>query len=90
MKHKGYDYADLMFYGWHLEIRRNIPQQFDVRKGNSATIELAVVRKMIEIIRQYEKEDFTFHSRRQGRSLKLSARLRDTESLEQFLLREFF
>jgi hypothetical protein len=87
---KSYDYAEFTFFGWHREVRRNISQQIEVRKGDSATIELAIVRRMISIIRQYEQEDFTWHSRRLGRSLKLSARVRDSTGLEEFMLREFF
>lgn len=86
----GYDYAEFTFFGWHREVRRDIAQQYEVRKGNNATIQLAVVRKMIEIIREYEQEDFTWNSHRLGRSLKLSARQRDTATLEEFLQREFF
>jgi hypothetical protein len=86
----GYDYAEFVFFGWNREVRRDIAQQIEVRKGNHATIHLAIVRKMIEIIREYEQDEFTWTSPRLGRSLKLSARLRDTATLEEFLLREFF
>jgi hypothetical protein len=90
VKSRNIDYAEFMFFGWNLEIRRDIAQQFEVRRGNHATIELAIVRKMIEIIRQYEQDEFTWNSRRLGRSIKLSARLRDNAGLEEFMLREFF
>jgi len=90
VKNRNVDYAEFVFFGWNRDIRRDIAQQFEVRRGNHATIELAIVRKMIEIIRQYSQDDFTWNSRRLGRSLKLSARLRDNAGLEEFLLREFF
>jgi len=86
----GYDNAEFAFFGWNKEIRRNIKQQIEVRKGNNSDIRIAVVRKMISIIREYEQEDFRWDSYRLGRSLTLSARARDNAGLEDFMLREFF
>jgi hypothetical protein len=86
----GYDSAEFAFFGWNKEIRRNTMQQIEVRKGNNSDIRIAVVRKMISIIREYEQEDFRWDSYRLGRSLTLSARARDNEGLEEFMLREFF
>jgi hypothetical protein len=86
----GYDNAEFAFFGWNREIRRNIKQQIEVRKGNNSDIRIAVVRKMISIIREYEQEDFRWESYRLGRSLMLSARARDNAGLEEFMLREFF
>jgi hypothetical protein len=90
IKSKGVDYAEFMFYGWHADARRDLSQLVEVRKGGNSTIELAVVRKMIEIIRSYEQADFSWHSYRLKRSVMLSARPRDTATLEDFLMREFF
>ncbi len=86
----GYDYAEFAFFGWNKEIRRNIKQQIEVRKANNSDIRIAVVRKMISIIRGYEQEDFLWESYHLGRSLMLSARARDNAGLEEFMLREFF
>jgi hypothetical protein len=86
----GYDNAEFNFFGWNKDIRRNIQQQIEVRKGNNSDIRIAVVRKMISIIREYEQEDFVWESYRLGRSLVLSARARDNAGLEDFMLREFF
>jgi len=86
----GYDNAEFNFFGWNKEIRRNIKQQIEVRKGNNSDIRIAVVRRMIAIIRDYEQEDFLWESYRLGRSLSLSARARDNAGLEEFMLREFF
>jgi hypothetical protein len=86
----GYDNAEFNFFGWNKEIRRNTKQQIEVRKGNNSNIRIAVVRKMISIIREYEQEDFVWESYRLGRSLSLSARARDNAGLEEFMLREFF
>jgi len=86
----GFDRAEFVFYGWNKDIRRNSSQLIDVRKGEHADIRIAVVRRMIAIIREHEKEEFTWESRRLGRVITLSARPRDTVGLEDFLMREFF
>ena len=90
IEHMYYDYADFQFYGWNRDIKRNTRQLIEVRLGNNKDIRLAVVRKMISIIREHEKEDFRWDSERFGRSFNLSARERDTAALESFLMREFF
>jgi len=86
----GYDVAEFAFFGWNKEIRRNTKQLIEVRKGDNSDIRIAVVRKMIAIIREYERDDFVWDSYRLGRSLTLSARARDNAGLEDFMLREFF
>jgi hypothetical protein len=86
----GYSDAEFLFFGWNKDIRRNTKQLIEVRKGNNADTRIAVVRRMIAIIREYEQQDFVWESRRLGRSLMLSARQRDNAGLEQFLMQEFF
>lgn len=86
----GYDNAEFAFFGWNREIRRNTKQLIEVRKGNNSDIRIAVVRKMISIIREYEQEDFHWESIRLGRTLMLSARASDNAGLEEFMMREFF
>jgi hypothetical protein len=86
----GYDSAEFVFFGWNKEIRRNTKQLIEVRKGANSDMRIAVVRRMISIIREYERDDFRWDSYRLGRSLTLSARARDNEGLEEFMLREFF
>lgn len=90
IRHMGYDYAEFAFFGWSKEIRRNTSQLIEVRKGTNPDIRIAVVRRMIAIIREHEQGDFTWESHRLGRSITLSARPRDTAGLEEFLMREFF
>lgn len=85
-----YDYAEFLFHGWNKDVGRNTKQLIDVRRGNNNDIRIAVVRKMIAIIREYEGEDFLWQSRRLGRSITLSARARDNAGLEEFMMREFF
>jgi hypothetical protein len=86
----GYESAEFIFFGWNKEIRRNTKQLIEVRKGTNSDIRIAVVRKMIAIIREYEHEDFLWESQRLGRNLTMSARLRDNAGLEDFMMREFF
>jgi hypothetical protein len=90
IRHKGYDYAEFLFYGWNKDIRRNTTQVIEVRKADHSTIELAIVRRMIAIIRDHEQGDFMWQSPRSGRNVTLSARARDNAGLEAFMLREFF
>jgi hypothetical protein len=84
------DEASFVFYGWNKEIRRNSRQTIEVKRGTNPDIRLAVVRRMIVIIREHEREDFTWVSQRLGRDVTLSARPGDTAGLEDFLLKEFF
>ena len=90
IRHKGYDYAEFLFYGWNKDIRRNTAQLIPVRKAGHSTIELAIVRRMIAIIREHEQGDFVWQSPRSTRNITLSARARDNAGLEAFLMREFF
>jgi hypothetical protein len=85
-----YDSAEFFFFGWNKLIRRNAQQMIEVRKGDNATIELAVVRKMIAIIRDQTAGDFIWESVRVSREVTLSARPADNAGLEEFLLKEFF
>ena len=90
LKHVGYQDAEFEFYGWSNEIGRRATQMFEVRKGDNSDIRLAVVRKMIAIIREEKHEDFVWESQRLGRNVTLSARMADNAGLEEFLMREFF
>jgi len=85
-----FDYAEYLFYGWNVDIRRNTTQRITVRKGSQPDIQRAIVRSMIEIIRRHEQGDFLWESRRLGRNITLSARLSDDGGLEDFLMKEFF
>lgn len=85
-----YSEAEFIFYGWNKDIRRNTSQLIEVRKGNHSDIKLAVIRRMIAIIREHESGDFLWESDRLGRDVTLSARPADNAGLEEFLMREFF
>lgn len=86
----GYDSAEFHFFGWNSAIQRESRQVIEVRRGTNPSTELAVVRRMIAVIRQEADGDFMWESRRLGREVKLSARKADNAGLEDFLLREFF
>ncbi len=86
----GYDYAEFSFIGWNSDIRRRTKQLVEVRKGGNSDIRIAVVRKMISIIREQEPVQFDWDSRRLGRTITLSSRMRDNAGLEDFMLQEFF
>ena len=85
-----YDDAQFSFYGWSKEINKRTFQVIDVRKGTNENISIAVVRKIISIIREYEPGDFRWHSLRLSRDLTLSARPEDNADLEKFMMQEFF
>ena len=86
----GHDDAEFIFYGWDKEARRNMARLVEVTKGANSDIRIAVVRRIIAIIRDHEQGDFRWESSRLGRSLTLSARARDNAGLEDFMMHEFF
>ena len=89
IKRMAYDDAAFEFFGWNTEMGRQTPQMIEVRRGNNPDMRIAVVRRMIVIIREHEHEDFTWEGRR-GRVVTLSARPADTAALEKFLLQDLF
>jgi len=62
----------------------------EVRRGDNASMEIAVVRKMIAIIREHVSADFVWESPRLHRIVTLSARMGDNAGLEDFMMLEFF
>jgi hypothetical protein len=84
------DEAEFLFFGWSNEAKRRQTQAIEVKRGAAPNIHIAVVRRMIAIIREDVDGDFTFRSARSGRDVQLSARVEDNTELEQFMLREFF
>ena len=85
-----YDDAEFRFFGWHKEAARKLPQVIEVRLGNNGDMRIAIVRRMIVLIRETEQGDFSWDSYRLGRIVTLSARPHDTAGLEEFMLSEFF
>jgi hypothetical protein len=90
IKRMAYDDAVFEFYGWNKDVGQRTPQSFEVRKGNNPDMRIAVIRRMIAIIRDYQKEDFIWESHRLGHNVTLSARQADNAALEEFLMHEFF
>lgn len=85
-----YDNAEFYFFGFDKDIRRNAKQRIEVRKGDNSDIRIAVVRKMISIIRENVSGDFTWVSQRLGRQVRLSARPGDNAELEDFIMHDIF
>jgi len=87
--HKSTRVGSFAFNGW--KTRTNSWRQvIEVDAGLGGDIDLAMVRKMIDLIRTHYKGDFQWESQRLGRVIRLSARVEDSQELEQFLLKEFF
>jgi outer membrane biosynthesis protein TonB len=90
IKRMDYDDAAFEFFGWNNEMGRKTPQLIEVRRGNNSDMRVAVVRKMIAIIREYSKGDFVWRSPRYEGGVTLSARVSDNAELENFLMHDFF
>ena len=85
-----YDDGEFVFYGWKDDPDPKPAQTIQVRLGANPDMRIAVVRRMIALIREHEQGDFQWQSWRLGRIVVLSARQDDNAGLEEFLLREFF
>jgi hypothetical protein len=90
MKSMDFAEAEFYFFGWNKDISRNSKQLIEVRRGENSDIRIAVIRRMIAIVREHETGDFLWESPRLGRQLTLSARQKDNAELEAFLMQEFF
>lgn len=82
--------AEFSFRAWTTGQSNPRLQLIQVDAGPDGDVERALIRKMIELIRQHYKEDFNWESHRLHRVIVLSARLEDNAGLEEFLMREFF
>jgi hypothetical protein len=82
--------ASFSFRGWTTDSNNSRREYINVDIGSNADIEIAIVRKMIELIRRYYKGNFNWESQRLDRVIVLSARVEDNEGLEEFLRQEFF
>ena len=86
----GTEDAEFWFAGFNKDMDRRTQQRIEVRKGESPDIHIAVVRKMVAIIRDEVQGDFRWQSHRLGREIWLSARPADDEALQEALMREMF
>lgn len=82
--------GEFAFNGWRPSAYSRWRQVFQVEVRPGEDIELAMVRRMIELIRSHYSGDFNWESHRLGRVVVLSARPEDQTGLEDFLMREFF
>lgn len=82
--------AAFSFRGWTSDSSNARREYVQVEIGNNSSIEIAIVRKMIELIRKYYQGNFNWESQRLDRTVVLSARVEDNEGLEAFMLKEFF
>lgn len=82
--------AEFTFRAWTTGQTNPRLQRIQVEAGTDGDIERAIIRRMIQLIREYYKEDFNWESHRLHRVVVLSAREKDTAGLEDFLMREFF
>lgn len=87
---KGTRTAEFAFNGWQPERHRRWREVIEVDAGPGGDVDLAIVRRMIKLIRDHYSGDFVWRSHRMGKDLVLSARLEHTRDLEDFLVREFF
>jgi hypothetical protein len=82
--------AQFSFRGWKNNINNARLELIDVQAGPNESIQRAIVKKMIAIIRREYSGDFNWESQMLGRVVILSARVQDNAGLEDFLIREFF
>lgn len=87
---KGHRAAQFSFNGWTGDRSNSRRDVIEVDAGLNGNIEIAIIRRMIELIRTHYKGDFNWDSRRLGRVVVLSARVEDSTGLEEFMMREFF
>ena len=87
---KGTRIATFSFRGWTTDPNNSWRQVIEVDAGVQGDVELAIVRRMIELVRTHYQGDFNWESHRLGRVVLLSARQEDNAALEAFLMREFF
>lgn len=86
---KGHRFAQFSFREWTTDDSSSKRRVVEVDAGQGGDVELAIVRKMIELIREHYQGNFNWDSYRLGRVVTLSARKEDSEGLEQFMMREF-
>lgn len=84
------NHAEFSFKGWKNNVNTARLEVFKVESSQHQNIQIAIIRKMIEIIRRDYSGDFNWVSQRTRETITLSARPADTASLESYLMGEFF
>lgn len=90
VRRRGVSSGEFFFRGWSTAFGRKSSQLVSVYAENGDDIEVAMVKRMIEIIRAEKPDEFIWESRRLGRSLTLSTKPSHRAELTRFLLEEFF
>ncbi|MBV1775263.1 hypothetical protein KSF73_06000 [Burkholderiaceae bacterium DAT-1] len=81
--------ATISFKGWTVSQSSARQSLFDVRVEPGDDIERAIIRKVIEITRQYYPTEAPWHIERLDQTYPLSMRREDQAATEDFLMREF-
>jgi len=82
--------GEFAFNGWRPSGRNQWREVIEVDAGLHGNVQLAMIRRMIELIRTHYTGDFYWESHRLGRLVTLSAKPEDNEGLEDFMMKEFF
>ena len=82
--------ATFAFRGWTSDFGNSRKEFFEVESKSGQDVRLIMIKKMISLIRQHYKGDFNWESHRLGRTIIMSARIEDSEGLEDFMMAEFF
>jgi hypothetical protein len=82
--------GEFAFNGWRPDSSRRWREVIEVEAKPGEDIDLAIVRRMITLIRTHYTGDFQWESHRLARTVVLSARPEDQPGLEEFLQKEFF
>lgn len=86
----GHRSSTFAFNGWKAEAKKKWREVIEVEAPPQSDIQLATIRRMIQLIRAHYTGDFNWESQRLGRVVLLSARAEDSAGLEEFMMREFF
>ena len=82
--------ARFAFRGWTNDFGNSRKEFFEVEAKSGQDVRLIMIKKMISLIRQHYKGDFNWESHRLHRTIIMSARIEDSEGLEDFMMAEFF
>jgi hypothetical protein len=86
---KGTRIGSFSFRGWDPRAKSG-RQVYEVDAGLHGSVELAIVKKMLEIIRSRFKGQAPWVSDRLGRTVMLSMAPQDNDDAERFLMKELF
>ena len=90
VRRMGVTSGEFFFRGWNSAFGRKSSQLINVFASEGDDIQVAMVKKMIEIIRAEKPDEFLWDSRRLGRTITLNAGPAHRAELTDFLLSEFF